>query len=117
MMNIDYNVYNALSDVAKTHLGYSKEWNEFPHITYLCTDNSVARKSDGEEYLTHFVYKVDLYCDAMDNCMNLCELLDDAMCNLGFKRESMQYLQEEYIHFLFYYSAYVDKNGYVFQSI
>lgn len=117
MINLDNNVYVVLNDVCPTYMGYVREWQELPCISYLCTDNSTARKLDGAEYFTHFTYKVDLFCEHTDNYQDFCQRVDDAMSGLGFTREQLIYLQEENVHIVFYYSMYVDKNGYTFDNI
>lgn len=117
MILIDNIIYQNLSLICPTYMGAIKEWQELPCINYICTDNSTARKLDGEEYLTHLVYKIDLFCDHEDDYMNFATKVDDTMQSLGFKREQMTYLLEDTTHLVFYYSGYVDKNDYVYQNI
>ena len=117
MVIIDENVYNALNNICPTYMGYVREWQELPCISYLCTDNSTARKLNGEEWHTHYTYKIDLFCEHRDNYQDFCSRIEDAMTSLGFKRDMMMYLQEENVHICFYYSTYLGKDGYTWEQI
>lgn len=117
MVIVDDIIYQTLSVICTTYQGFVREFQDLPCISFICTDNSTARKLDGVEYLTHLVYKVDLFCDDEDDYILFANKVNDEMEGIGFKREQMTYLHEKNTHLVFYYSGYVDENYYVYENI
>lgn len=117
MVILDDKVYQTLSPICPTYLGYVREWQELPYVSYICTSNDVARKLNNVEWTTHHVYKIDLYCHDEDDYVDFATKVDDAMSSLGFKRQSMTLLREETTHLVFYYTVYLDKDGFAWDSI
>ena len=121
MLILDSEIYQTLSLICPTYQGYIREWkNDLPCISFLCTNNSSARKLDGVEWSTYLNYKVDLFCDIDDDYINFSGKVDDAMGSMGFKRESMTLVREDnadLTHIMFYYSVYIDKDGFAWNSI
>lgn len=86
MINVKDQVYEAIREICdNVSDGYPKEWAQLPAIQYTEEDNSVYEWTDGEEQMSHLLYRIDIWnsTSTSDTAMEV----DAVIARLGLKRK------------------------------
>lgn len=78
----------ALNGVATASYFYPKLPMTLPAIAWQLADDAPAAYADGKPYLTRRRYRIDVFAADLASLSAVCKGADDALTEMGFRRES-----------------------------
>ena len=108
MINVKKEIYALLKNICSNSFEiYPKNFNTFPVIAYTEEENAGAVYCDGEERLSNFTYKIDIW--SKESNSELAAEIDAAMTKAGFRRTNCNDVEEaDTRHKVMRYKASVD---------
>lgn len=90
MLDINIEIANLLKGIAPVELTGSEKPLEMPSIYIEQVSNMSDVSFDNRDFLTRFVYQIDVYAETPQKCMEMAQAIDDVMQGKGWTRTNGQ---------------------------
>lgn len=88
MVDVLKKISNLLQDLAPVELAGSEKELTLPSIYLQSISNSAAVTMDNKDFLTSFVYQIDIYAEHPQKCIEMAQAIDDIMQQNGWRRSN-----------------------------
>jgi hypothetical protein len=86
MLDLNVKIKNLLQDLAPVELAGSEKELELPTIYIDMVSNMTDVGFDNRDFLTQFVYQIDVYAETPQKCCEMAKAVDDIMQDNGWQR-------------------------------
>ena len=88
MLDVTKKIANLLQELAPVELAGSEKALEMPCIYIEQTANSADVTFDNKDFLTGFIYQIDIYAETPGKCAEMAQAVDDIMQANGWNRSN-----------------------------
>ncbi len=88
MLDLNVKIANLLQELAPVELAGSEKPLEYPSIYIEMVSNNTDVAFDSRDFLTRFVYQIDIYAETPQKCCEMAKCVDDIMQDNGWQRSN-----------------------------
>lgn len=88
MLDVTKKIANLLEEIAHVELANSEAPLVMPSIYITQVSNTAAVRMDNKDFLTDFVYQLDIYAETPGRCAEIAQAVDDIMQGEGWQRQN-----------------------------
>lgn len=88
MLDVLKKISNLLKDLAPVELAGSEKELTLPSIYLQSISNNAAVTLDNKDFLTNFIYQIDIYAEHPQRCIQMAQAVDDIMQANGWRRSN-----------------------------
>jgi hypothetical protein len=86
MLDLNKKIATLLSDIAPVELAGSEKPLQLPSIYIEMVSNMTDVGFDNRDFLTQFVYQIDVYAETPQKCCEMAQCIDNVMQDNGWQR-------------------------------
>lgn len=107
MLDLTKKIANLLIDIAPVELAGSEKPLELPSIYIEMVSNMSDTVFDHRDFLTEFVYQIDVYAETPAKCCEMAQCIDHVMQDNGWQRSNGALIERQ--RYVMTYRALVDE--------
>lgn len=88
MLDVTKKIANLLEGVAPVELADSEAELQMPSIYITQVISSADVRMENKDFLTGFIYQLDIYAETPGRCAEIAQAIDDIMQGEGWQRQS-----------------------------
>ena len=88
MLDVTKKIANLLENIAPVELAYSEAPLTMPSIYIQQVQASADVRMDNRDFLTGFIYQLDIYAETPKRCAEIAQAVDDIMQGEGWQRQN-----------------------------
>ena len=114
MLDLNKKIANLLKDIAPVELAGSEKELVLPSIYIEQVTNSQEVYFDKKDFLTAFIYQLDIYAETPQRCCEIAQAVADVMQENGWQRSNGEPLGRQ--RYTLTYKALVDEKYNVYKE-
>lgn len=107
MLDLNKKIANLLKKIAPVELSGSEKELELPSIYINMVSNMTDIAFDNKDFLTRFVYQIDIYAETPQRCVEIAEAVNELMQGDGWQRSNGALMGRQ--RYMLTYTAFVSE--------
>lgn len=108
MLDLNVKIANLLKGIAPVELAGSEKELQLPSIYIEMVSNATEVAFDKRDFLTQFIYQIDIYAETPQKCCEMAQVVDEVMQANGWQRSLGQLIGRQ--RYMLTYKALVSEN-------
>lgn len=88
MLDVTKKIANLLEEIAHVELANSEAPLVMPSIYITQVSNTTDVRMENKDFLTGFIYQLDIYAETPGRCAEIAQAVDDVMQSEGWQRQN-----------------------------